>query len=129
MTIILECSASFFLLEINERYSASFVCATISSSAEISANRPALKFPSCVRESKCHKNFSSHFSISWNSIIPRFALFNSPSNRYARGSDSEPYSAIVEKSILPVKSAIRSEEHTSELQSRGHLVCRLLLEK
>src|SRR5690625_7120962 len=27
------------------------------------------------------------------------------------------------------KSYIRSEEHTSELQSRGHLVCRLLLEK
>src|SRR6266702_6951872 len=25
--------------------------------------------------------------------------------------------------------AWRSEEHTSELQSRGHLVCRLLLEK
>src|SRR5690625_6369135 len=25
--------------------------------------------------------------------------------------------------------AFRSEEHTSELQSRGHLVCRLLLEK
>src|SRR5690625_3232054 len=26
-------------------------------------------------------------------------------------------------------SNLRSEEHTSELQSRGHLVCRLLLEK
>src|SRR5439155_20564620 len=26
-------------------------------------------------------------------------------------------------------STTRSEEHTSELQSRGHLVCRLLLEK
>src|SRR5690625_5952458 len=26
-------------------------------------------------------------------------------------------------------AGIRSEEHTSELQSRGHLVCRLLLEK
>src|SRR5690625_5480048 len=26
-------------------------------------------------------------------------------------------------------SLCRSEEHTSELQSRGHLVCRLLLEK
>src|SRR5690625_5997723 len=26
-------------------------------------------------------------------------------------------------------SHLRSEEHTSELQSRGHLVCRLLLEK
>src|SRR5690625_6251250 len=25
--------------------------------------------------------------------------------------------------------ALRSEEHTSELQSRGHLVCRLLLAK
>src|SRR6266508_3700350 len=27
------------------------------------------------------------------------------------------------------RAARRSEEHTSELQSRGHLVCRLLLEK
>src|SRR5437870_13746840 len=32
---------------------------------------------------------------------------------------------------LRAKASIetRSEEHTSELQSRGHLVCRLLLEK
>src|SRR5437870_6154793 len=30
---------------------------------------------------------------------------------------------------LPESDVIRSEEHTSELQSRGHLVCRLLLEK
>src|SRR5690625_7055564 len=29
----------------------------------------------------------------------------------------------------PAGSVRRSEEHTSELQSRGHLVCRLLLEK
>src|SRR2546422_4555637 len=28
-----------------------------------------------------------------------------------------------------IASAVRSEEHTSELQSRLHLVCRLLLEK
>src|SRR5690625_5960501 len=28
-----------------------------------------------------------------------------------------------------VTQQTRSEEHTSELQSRGHLVCRLLLEK
>src|SRR5207253_10722384 len=27
------------------------------------------------------------------------------------------------------RNSARSEEHTSELQSRGHLVCRLLLEK
>src|SRR5207253_10987831 len=29
----------------------------------------------------------------------------------------------------PFYQIVRSEEHTSELQSRGHLVCRLLLEK
>src|SRR5690625_6805686 len=32
-------------------------------------------------------------------------------------------------SISAFMSFSRSEEHTSELQSRGHLVCRLLLEK
>src|SRR5690625_7083239 len=31
--------------------------------------------------------------------------------------------------VVPNFSQTRSEEHTSELQSRGHLVCRLLLEK
>src|SRR5687768_2531121 len=30
---------------------------------------------------------------------------------------------------IPAALSIRSEEHTSELQSRLHLVCRLLLEK
>src|SRR5690625_5454646 len=30
---------------------------------------------------------------------------------------------------IPGGIPARSEEHTSELQSRGHLVCRLLLEK
>src|SRR5690625_1225970 len=40
---------------------------------------------------------------------------------------------IQEVNDLDYKSQVdgvaRSEEHTSELQSRGHLVCRLLLEK
>src|SRR5690625_7991034 len=31
--------------------------------------------------------------------------------------------------LATLRSQMRSEEHTSELQSRGHLVCRLLLEK
>src|SRR5690625_6866119 len=31
--------------------------------------------------------------------------------------------------VEPGAGSTRSEEHTSELQSRGHLVCRLLLEK
>src|SRR5690625_6536973 len=37
-----------------------------------------------------------------------------------------PYS-FIDFPVLP--KTVRSEEHTSELQSRGHLVCRLLLEK
>ena len=45
-----------------------------------------------------------HFSISMNSMTPRLAMFNSPSKRYARGSDSTPYSPIVDRSILPVNS-------------------------
>src|SRR2546422_5287055 len=35
----------------------------------------------------------------------------------------------LQRQILHGTSAVRSEEHTSELQSRLHLVCRLLLEK
>src|SRR3712207_7536567 len=31
--------------------------------------------------------------------------------------------------VLPARRGTRSEEHTSELQSRQYLVCRLLLEK
>src|SRR5690554_300142 len=33
------------------------------------------------------------------------------------------------KNVVIIEDVIRSEEHTSELQSRPHLVCRLLLEK
>src|SRR5207253_11388704 len=46
------------------------------------------------------------------------------------------YSLLAVSTLLFDRSAYRnvlclgrSEEHTSELQSRGHLVCRLLLEK
>src|SRR5439155_6356905 len=38
-------------------------------------------------------------------------------------------SAIATPRGPPAPNPRRSEEHTSELQSRGHLVCRLLLEK
>src|SRR5690625_6806724 len=33
------------------------------------------------------------------------------------------------RALREPSAGARSEEHTSELQSRGHLVCRLLLEK
>src|SRR5256884_6970816 len=40
-----------------------------------------------------------------------------------------PYVKLGKKFVIPVDALRRSEEHTSELQSRLHLVCRLLLEK
>src|SRR5690625_6448680 len=46
----------------------------------------------------------------------------------AHVSDS-PVNSSVRADNQARHSMARSEEHTSELQSRGHLVCRLLLEK
>src|SRR5437660_7563186 len=40
----------------------------------------------------------------------------------------EPPEALLDADAC-LRARVRSEEHTSELQSRGHLVCRLLLEK
>src|SRR2546422_1085536 len=49
----------------------------------------------------------------------------------ARNADALARCARVESDApaQPVGAGARSEEHTSELQSRLHLVCRLLLEK
>src|SRR5690625_6116165 len=40
-----------------------------------------------------------------------------------------PAPPLAQESLWSTVRTPRSEEHTSELQSRGHLVCRLLLEK
>src|SRR3712207_7981335 len=51
--------------------------------------------------------------------------------RGALGAQAEEQPALAQRSLLlaeEVRTA-RSEEHTSELQSRQYLVCRLLLEK
>src|SRR5207253_9103681 len=45
------------------------------------------------------------------------------------GSTLTPQTDHSQRSRRRWASLARSEEHTSELQSRGHLVCRLLLEK
>src|SRR3712207_7647325 len=42
-----------------------------------------------------------------------------------RGVDGQPY----RRKVVVLQEEGRSEEHTSELQSRQYLVCRLLLEK
>src|SRR5690625_7079027 len=53
-------------------------------------------------------------------------LYNSYGNSINLLSCSGPVTSVIRISISLL---LRSEEHTSELQSRGHLVCRLLLEK
>src|SRR5258708_28657072 len=53
-----------------------------------------------------------------------------PRVRYERfPSDVELARAYREAWVFVLPSTYRSEEHTSELQSPDHLVCRLLLEK
>src|SRR5256886_4228767 len=49
--------------------------------------------------------------------------------RSARRTASSVGSASVSSSELVWSDCVRSEEHTSELQSQSNLVCRLLLEK
>src|SRR5687768_17638332 len=67
---------------------------------------------------------------------PRSTLF--PYTTLFRSDLRERFSSISPEVIVPfipsveipgVEFFVRSEEHTSELQSRLHLVCRLLLEK
>src|SRR4051794_41515018 len=63
-----------------------------------------------------------------STLFPYTTLFRSNMARairvisVERGYDPRDY-------VLVVPGVVRSEEHTSELQSPVHLVCRLLLEK
>src|SRR5690625_7995305 len=60
--------------------------------------------------------------IKWhNSIVPKKLDFKEERIQIA--------CSFISKLVESEYAVMRSEEHTSELQSRGHLVCRLLLEK
>src|SRR3712207_7975645 len=75
-----------------------------------------------------------------STLFPYTTLFRSGVGRAAEGGDGSGGVGVVaggERSRLRLESdrvrrlapLRRSEEHTSELQSRQYLVCRLLLEK
>src|SRR3712207_7615797 len=75
-----------------------------------------------------------------STLFPYTTLFRSGHGRAPRGQGPDgglpeaggptgDDSGDVEALHVPRLSAPRSEEHTSELQSRQYLVCRLLLEK
>src|SRR5206468_8377003 len=63
-----------------------------------------------------------------STLFPYTTLFRSSSSRAARVRPSAASCSTSARST-PSCGGRRSEEHTSELQSRSDLVCRLLLEK
>src|SRR5689334_24240420 len=70
-----------------------------------------------------------------STLFPYTTLFRShPSGRLlvisgGGGDDAKRYQERQVEEALAEVGGSRSEEHTSELQSQFHLVCRLLLEK
>src|SRR5439155_6646190 len=63
--------------------------------------------------------------ISW--VTPKASPDTHP--YYGCGQKASSPAVVVSQDHGRARRLLRSEEHTSELQSRGHLVCRLLLEK
>src|SRR5207253_7413419 len=63
--------------------------------------------------------------------LPAWAAFGivAIANLIGGGAVSAAFAAKARQEKVALPRTGRSEEHTSELQSRGHLVCRLLLEK
>src|SRR3989442_3715283 len=66
-----------------------------------------------------------------STLFPYTTLFRShcPASTTPRSTRSSLPPANPVSAAIRSSSPKRSEEHTSELQSRPHLVCRLLLEK
>src|SRR5207253_1375612 len=63
------------------------------------------------------------------SAVRAVIFASSASSSPSSGHRTGPGATAFTRTCGPSSRARRSEEHTSELQSRGHLVCRLLLEK
>src|SRR5207253_4788007 len=89
-------------------------------------------YTTLFRSRACHRKSGlpdlRHF-IMRNSGKPEFLCHpRLPSLLEKKNVDARNKSEHDDKTNVPREDQ-RSEEHTSELQSRGHLVCRLLLEK
>src|SRR5436309_10475584 len=63
-----------------------------------------------------------------STLFPYTTLFRSQTGRFTH-DDAVYVWGILAGSAIGLLASTRSEEHTSELQSRENLVCRLLLEK
>src|SRR6266853_6648424 len=69
---------------------------------------------------------ASAFTMSQEYLIPPSEMQGTPCRVTARTQLSM---ALICGTPTPATTRVRSEEHTSELQSQSNLVCRLLLEK
>src|SRR2546429_3938187 len=69
---------------------------------------------------------STLFPTRRSSDLPEYLDIVRKAKQYIRAGD---IFQVVLSQRFSVKAQSRSEEHTSELQSRLHLVCRLLLDK
>src|SRR3989442_6332605 len=64
-----------------------------------------------------------------STLFPYTTLFRSGPNSGRGEQRGQRHARPLRDHRNPIALRERSEEHTSELQSRPHLVCRLLLEK
>src|SRR2546430_3245273 len=65
-----------------------------------------------------------------STLFPYTTLFRSAKHILVVNTDPEaPILARADYAVIGDVRQVRSEEHTSELQSQSNLVCRLLLEK
>src|SRR5690554_7170199 len=62
-------------------------------------------------------------------VVTGFQGINDEGHITTLGRGGSDTSAVAIAAAIGAEECLRSEEHTSELQSRPHLVCRLLLEK
>src|SRR5687768_18568000 len=72
------------------------------------------------------------YTLSLHDALPILQPAEDIGGLRGHGKHAERPAALLPRDFLffsPAFSRSRSEEHTSELQSRLHLVCRLLLEK
>src|SRR3712207_7231957 len=64
-----------------------------------------------------------------STLFPYTTLFRSPATALRAAAGARSYGICLPAAADGLLDGARSEEHTSELQSRQYLVCRLLLEK
>src|SRR2546422_4304391 len=88
-------------------------------------------FSSRRRHTRCSRDWSSDVCSSDLEPLKCWCQALSGTAKIAPAFHSKlmRFPAVFQTAVEPRSGTRRSEEHTSELQSRLHLVCRLLLEK